>query len=87
MQLFVSDTGFTYVYPMKSKSEIPNAVKAFAKEIGVPTSLILGPEGTKKSEKLRKTDQEMGCSLKFIERKTQWTNLAELYIRILKEGV
>ena len=35
MQLFVSDTGFMYVYPMKSKSEIPMAVKVFAKEIGV----------------------------------------------------
>ena len=33
MQLFVSDVGFMYVYPMKSKSEIPLAVKAFAKEI------------------------------------------------------
>ena len=32
MQLFVSDTGLIYVYPMKSKSEIPDAVKAFAKE-------------------------------------------------------
>ena len=35
MQLFVSDMGFMYVYPMKLKSEIPMAVKAFAKEIGV----------------------------------------------------
>ena len=31
MQLFVSDTGLFYVYAMKSKSEIPDAVKAFAK--------------------------------------------------------
>ena len=35
MQLFVSDTGYMFVYPMKVKSEIPNAVKAFAKEIGI----------------------------------------------------
>ena len=34
MQLFVSDTGLMYVYPMKSKSEIPMAAKVFAKEIG-----------------------------------------------------
>ena len=26
MQLFVSDTGYMYVYPMKLKTEIPNAV-------------------------------------------------------------
>ena len=49
MQLFVSDTGFMYVYPMKSKKEIINAVKTFAKAIGVPAALILDPEGTHKS--------------------------------------
>ena len=46
MQLFASDTGFMFVYLMKVKTEIVNAVKAFAKEIGVPTALILDPEGT-----------------------------------------
>ena len=87
MQLFVSDTGFMYVYPMKSKSEIPDAVKAFAKEIGVPVSLILDPEGTQKSNELDKITKDMGCKLKFLERKTQWANLAELYIGLLKEAV
>jgi len=47
MQLFVSDTGFMFVYPMTTKTEIVNAVKVFAKDIGVPTALILDPEGTK----------------------------------------
>ena len=44
IQLFVSDTGFMYVYPMKLKTEIINAVKVFVKEIGIPTALILDPE-------------------------------------------
>jgi len=87
MQLFVSDTGYMYVYPMKSKSEIPNAVRAFAKEVGVPTSLILDPEGTHKSKELRKLTQELACPLLFLERATQWANLAELYIGLLKEAV
>ena len=87
MQLFVSDTGFIYVYPMKSKSEIPDAVKAFAKEIGVPTCLILVSEGTQQSKELCKITQEMTCPLKFLERATQWANLAELYIDLLKEAV
>ena len=52
MQLFVSDTGFMYVYLMKVKTKIINAVKAFAKAIGVPTALILGHEGTHRSEVL-----------------------------------
>ena len=76
-----------YVYPMKSKSEIPMAVKAFAKEIGVPVSLILDPEGTQKSHKLDAITKEMGCKLKFLVWRTQWANLAEKYIGLLKEAV
>jgi len=85
--MFVSDCGFMYVYPMKSKSEIPDAIKAFAKEIGVPTALILDPEGTQRSDKIDKITKEMGCKLKFLERRTQWANLAELYIGLMKKAV
>ncbi len=62
MQLFVSDVGFMYVYPMKSKSEIPLAVKAFAKEIGVPISLILDIKGTQKSHKLNNVTRKWDAS-------------------------
>jgi hypothetical protein len=85
MQLFVLDTGFMYVVPMKSKTEIVQAVKQFAKEIGVPTALILDPEGTQSSHDLQKTASEMNCMLKYIERKTHWAKFAELYIGLIKE--
>ena len=87
MQLFVSDTGFMYVVPMKSKTEIVQAVKQFAKEIGVPTALILDLEGTQSSHDLKKTANEMNCTLKYIERKTQWANLTELYIGLIKKSI
>ena len=45
MQLFVSGKGFVYVVPMKSKGEFTNALKMFAKEIGVLIALILDPTG------------------------------------------
>ena len=83
MQLFVSDTGYMFVYSMKLKTEIVNTVKAFAKQIGVPMSLILDPEGTQTSKELNKVMKHMCCSLKFLERRTQWANLAELYIGLL----
>ena len=76
-----------YVVPMKSKTGIVQAVKQFAKEIGVPTALILDPEGTQSSYDLKKTANEMNCTLKYIERKTQWANLAELYIGLIKESI
>ena len=78
MQLFVSDTGFMYVYPMKVKTEIINAIKAFAKAIGVPTAIILDPEGTHRSEALQKSTNDRNLPLKFLERRTQWANLTEL---------
>ena len=39
-QLFVTDKGFVYVIPMRRKSEVLQVMKQFAKEIGVPTSII-----------------------------------------------
>ena len=39
-QLFVADKGFLYVVPMKSKTEVFQAVKQFAKYIGAPDAII-----------------------------------------------
>ena len=87
MQLFASYAGFMYVHPMKEKTEIINTRKAFAKEIGVPTALILDSEGTQRSKALNKVAQDMCCPLKYLEKAAQWSNLAELYIGLLKEAV
>ena len=43
MQLFFSDKGFFYIVPMKLRGEFHLDLKMFAKEIGVPLSLILDP--------------------------------------------
>ena len=85
--MFVSDTGFMFVYPMKVKTEIVNEVKAFAEEISVSTSLILDPERTQTLKGLDKVTKDMCCPLKFLERRTQWANLVELYIGLLKEAI
>ena len=39
-QLFVTDKGFIYVVPMRTKSEALQAVKQFAKENGAPDAII-----------------------------------------------
>ena len=53
----------------------------------MPTALILDPEGTQRSKIIDKITKEMGCKLKFLERKTQWANLAKLYIGLMKKAV
>ena len=47
-QLFVMDKGFVYVVPMKSKSEVLQAVKQFAKEIGAPNAIVCDTAGEQK---------------------------------------
>ena len=88
-QVFVSDKGFVWIHLMKSVSggEILTALKAFAKEVGVPWALICDPHPSQKTEDLRRFLYEIGTSLRLLERGTQWANLAERFIGLLKNGV
>jgi hypothetical protein len=87
MQLFVSDKGFVYVVPMKSKSDFPFALKQFAKEIGVPLALICDPSGEQTSNNVKRIARDMDLTMKVLEESTQWANLAELYIGLMKESI
>lgn len=86
-QLFVTDKGFVYVVPMKSKSEVLQAVKQFAKEIGAPDAIISDCSGEQKSHALKRFCNEIGTTLRTLEEGTPWSNRAELYIGLIKEAV
>ena len=86
-QLFVSDKGFIFVVFMKKRSEFQLALKAFAKEIGVPLSLVMDPSGEQTSNEVQRFAQECSLKLKILEESTQFANLAERYIGILKSAV
>jgi hypothetical protein len=86
-QLFVTDKGFVYVVPMKSKAEVLQAVKQFAKEIGAPDAIISDAAGEQSSHNLRKFCSEIGTTLRYLEEGTPWSNKAELYIGLIKEAV
>ena len=87
MQFFVSDKDFVFVVPMKSKGGFPSALKVFAKDIGVSTTLILDPYREQTSWKVRKFCNYIGTILRMLEKHIQWANLAELYIGITKEAI
>lgn len=87
MQLFVSDKGFLFVVPMKSKADAPAALKMFAKEVGAPKAIIADSSGEQMGPKVKNFLQQIGSSLRLLERGTQWANRAELYIGLLKESV
>ena len=86
-QLFVTDKGFLYVVPMHRKSEVLQALKQFAKEIGAPTSIIADMSGEQMSHDIRKFCNNIGTTLRVLEEGTPWSNKAELYIGLLKEAV
>ena len=86
-QLFVTDKGFLYVVPMRRKSEVLQALKHFAKEIGAPTSIIADMSGEQMSHDVRKFCNDIGTTLQALEEGTPWSNEAELYIGLFKEAV
>jgi hypothetical protein len=86
-QLFVTDKGFVYVVPMKTKSEVMQAVKQFAKEVGAPDAIISDAAPEQKSQEMKKFLNEIGTTLRVLEEGTPWANKAELYIGLVKEAV
>lgn len=87
MQLFVTDKGFVYVIAMKSKKDVPKAMKAFAKEVGAPDAIICDAAREQISQEVRTFCSKIGTALRVLEKDTPWANRAELYIGIIKEAV
>ena len=52
-QLFIMDKGFIYIVPVRRKSEVLQAIEQFAKEIGVPTSIIADMASEQMSQEVR----------------------------------
>ena len=86
-QLFVTDKGFVYVVPMKSKAEVPQAMKQFAKEIGAPEAFALDGSGEQTSQEVKQFCNNIGTALRVLETGTPWANRAELCIGLMKEAV
>ena len=66
-QLFVTDKGFVYVVPMRRKSKVLQAIKQFAKKIGVPTSIIADMAGEQMSQEVRKFCNDIETTLWALE--------------------
>ena len=52
MQIFVSDKGYVKVYPMKSLTKYPSALRQFAKEVGAPDILVANPHKSHASKEV-----------------------------------
>ena len=72
---------------MKSRNEVLQAVKQFAKDIGAPYAIICDGDSKQRSHNLKKLLGEIGTTLRLLEEGTPWSNKSELYIGIIKEAV
>jgi hypothetical protein len=87
-QLFVTDKGFVYVVPMKTKLEVMQAVEQFAKEIGAPDAIISDGAPEQKSQEMRKFLNEIGTRLQVHGEGTpSWASKAKLYMGLVKDAV
>ena len=76
-----------FVVPMRSRSEVLQAVKQFAKAVGAPDAIISNMAGEQASLPLQKFCNEIGTTLRALEEGTLWANKAELYIGFIKEAI
>ena len=65
--------------PMRKRSDVMQAVKQFAKAIGAPEVIICDAAAEQMSAAVRKFCNEIGTTLRILEKGTQWANKAELY--------
>jgi hypothetical protein len=72
---------------MKTKGEVLQALKQFAKEIGAPDAIVSDAAAEQSSQKLPKFCSDIGTTLRLLEEGTPWANKAELYIGLIKEAV
>ena len=77
-QLFVTDKGFVYVVPMRQKSDVPKALKQFAKEIGAPDAFVCDLSGEQMSNEVKQFCNDIGTLLRALEEGTPLANKAEL---------
>lgn len=86
-QVFVSDKGYVAVYPMKSQEEFQTALHWFCKQVGVPSNLVCDAHKAQVNSKVKRFCDQVGTTLRVLEKGTPWANRAELYIGLLKEAV
>jgi len=87
MQLFVTDKVFVFALPLTSKSQVPQALKIFSKEVVAPDAIIYDTSKEQISKEVHQFCQRMRTILQMLEENTPWANQAELYIGLVKDVI
>ena len=71
---------------MTKVSKYVQALKKFEKDVGAPEILVEDPNSVQKSRNVKAFYNQIGSTLKKLEKSTQWASCAELYIDLMKEA-
>ena len=70
VQIFALDSIFVHFIPMKKKSEVKSAIKAFPKEVGAPDTIICDHSKAQTGQEVRPFCAEMSATLRVLEKRT-----------------
>jgi hypothetical protein len=84
-QIFANNIGYTYLTPMKSKSEAPYALKEFIQDVGVPSQLHTDEAKELTIGRWKEICQTHGIKQTQTEPHSPFQNRAEINIREVKK--
>ena len=71
---------------MKNQRDYPQDLRIFAKDVGSPDILVCDPHPSKKNTEVKDFLKKIGTTLPLLEKNSQWSNRAELYLGPSQEG-
>jgi len=83
-QLYTNDIGFSKIYPMRLKSEVPDTLKTFIHDVGIPSAIHADEARELMEGKFRSLCKEFGIQVTYNEPHSPWQNRAEAGIKELK---
>ena len=84
-QIFVNDIGYTYLTPMRLKSEAPNALLEFIQNVGIPSAIHTDEAKELTKGRWKEICQTHGIKQTQTEPYSPFQNRAEVNIRELKK--
>lgn len=87
LQLFVTDRGFVFVCPLRTRSDMHHALRLFFKKVGVPDAIICDQGKEQIEGRSQQLMRDSGTMIRRIEPNTPWANRAERYIGMFKQGI
>ena len=86
-QIFATEFNFVHIIPMRTKADVPHALKQFFKTLGVPDAIICDSAREQILGHSKKLCDQVDCAIRPLEPYTPWSNRAELHVGKFKSKI